>query len=102
MGRVDSQAVSEHLITHGIGGNCRENLFFQMGVDLAVFVDSLELPIVVVEGSDFVLVSDDRDLGPCRILSLFANIALWGLRNKSLDFNRLNHLNFSNHTLKLT
>ncbi|MGD8797154.1 MAG: hypothetical protein PVJ44_01480 [Desulfobacterales bacterium] len=48
MGRVDSQDGSENVITHGICGSCRDNVLFQMGVDLGVFLDSLKLPIVVV------------------------------------------------------
>lgn len=49
LGRVDSQAGSDHVITHGICETCKDNLFFQMGVDLPVFLDSLKLPIVVVD-----------------------------------------------------
>jgi len=47
--RVDSQKHSENAITHGICGSCRDNLLFQMGVELDVFLDSLKLPIVVVD-----------------------------------------------------
>jgi len=45
---VDSQAGCENVITHGICENCSTNLLFQMGVELRVFLDSLRLPVVVV------------------------------------------------------
>jgi hypothetical protein len=48
MGRVDSHAGCENVITHGICENCSTNLLFQMGVELRVFLDSLKLPVVVV------------------------------------------------------
>ena len=44
----DSQADSENVITHGICEGCKDNLLFQMGVELQVFLDSLGVPIVVV------------------------------------------------------
>jgi len=50
LGRVDSQASSENMITHGICANCRDNLLFQMGVEIGEFLDRLKLPIVVVNG----------------------------------------------------
>ena len=48
LGRAHSQADSANVITHGICGNCKDNMLFQMGVELTVFLDSLKLPIVVV------------------------------------------------------
>jgi hypothetical protein len=48
LGRIESQTVYENAITHGICGTCGQNLLFQMGVDLLVFLDSLKLPVVVV------------------------------------------------------
>lgn len=48
MGSDDSKAGSENSITHGICGNCRDNILFQMGVKLGEFLDSLKLPIIVV------------------------------------------------------
>lgn len=41
LGRVDSQTGFENVITHGICEKCRDNLLFQMGVELEVFLDSL-------------------------------------------------------------
>ena len=55
MGRADSQLGSENTITHGICGSCRENLFFQRGVEFGVFLDSLKLPIVVVDGEGIIV-----------------------------------------------
>jgi hypothetical protein len=48
LGMVDSQADCENVITHSICGSCRDNVLFQMGVELREFLDSLKLPIVVV------------------------------------------------------
>lgn len=49
LGGVDSRAGSENVITHGICGDCRNNLSFQAGVELGVFLDSLKLPVVMVD-----------------------------------------------------
>jgi len=48
LGSVDSPASFKNVITHGICEKCRDNLLFQMGVELGVFLDSLKLPVVVV------------------------------------------------------
>jgi PAS domain-containing protein len=45
---VDSHAGLENVITHGICESCRDNLLFQLGVELELFLDSLLVPIVVV------------------------------------------------------
>ena len=60
LGRVESQASSENVITHGICGGCRENLFFQMGVDLGVFLDSLKMPVVLVDRGGTVVTGNDQ------------------------------------------
>jgi hypothetical protein len=36
------------MITHGICKNCRDNILFQLGVELELFLDSLDVPIVLV------------------------------------------------------
>jgi len=45
---VSSQQEPENVITHGICESGRDNLLFQLGVELQVFLDSLDVPIVVV------------------------------------------------------
>jgi hypothetical protein len=60
LGRVDSQAGSENVITHGICGNCKDNLLFQMGVELGVFLDSLKLPVVVVNCGGTIVTGNDQ------------------------------------------
>jgi hypothetical protein len=60
LGRVDSQAVSENVITHGICDNCRDNVLFQMGVELEVFLDRLNLPIVVVNRGGTIVTGNDQ------------------------------------------
>jgi transcriptional regulator with PAS, ATPase and Fis domain len=45
---VNSQAGTENVITHGICRNCRDNILFQLGVELELFLDSLDVPIVLV------------------------------------------------------
>jgi PAS domain-containing protein len=62
--RVDSEAHSENLITHGICDECKDNLDFQMGVDLQIFLDSLGAPILVVNGEGAVVTGN----GPARTL----------------------------------
>ncbi len=49
LGRVHSREGSENLITHGICEDCRDNMLFQTGVGLGEFLDSLGLPVVVVD-----------------------------------------------------
>jgi PAS domain-containing protein len=48
------------LITHGICGNCRDNLSFQSGVELGVFLDSLKLPIVMVDREGTIVTGNDQ------------------------------------------
>jgi hypothetical protein len=60
LGSVDSQEHSEDAITHGICRNCRGNIFFQMGVELGIFLDSLEPPIVVVDQEGTVVTGNDK------------------------------------------
>jgi hypothetical protein len=60
LGRVHSQAASENVITHGICESCRNNVLFQMGVELGVFLDSLKLPIVVVNQGGTIVTGNDR------------------------------------------
>lgn len=60
MFRVDSQPVSENLISHGICEDCQDNILFQMGVELQVFLDSLGVPIVVVNEEGIVVTGNDR------------------------------------------
>jgi hypothetical protein len=47
-------------ITHGICANCKGNIFFQMGVDLGVYLDSLKQPIVVVDQEGTVVTGNDQ------------------------------------------
>ena len=60
MGRVGSQAKFENLITHGICENCRDYMLFQMGVELEVFLDSLKLPVVVVNREGIIVTANDK------------------------------------------
>jgi PAS domain-containing protein len=45
---IDSQAGAGNVITHGICKNCRDNIMFQLGVELESFLNSLNVPIVLV------------------------------------------------------
>jgi hypothetical protein len=60
LGRVELQASSENAITHGICGNCRENVLFQMGVELVEFLNSLRLPVVVVNQEGTIVNGNDQ------------------------------------------
>ncbi len=50
LGSVASKKGFEHGVTHGICGNCKDNLLFQMGVgnNLGVFLNNLKRPILAV------------------------------------------------------
>jgi PAS domain-containing protein len=60
LGTTDSDRDSEKAITHGICGNCRDNIMFQMGVELQVFLDSLNVPILVVNSTGAVVTANNR------------------------------------------
>jgi hypothetical protein len=47
-------------ITHGICGSCKGNIFFQMGVELGIYLDSLKPPIVVVDQEGTVVTGNDK------------------------------------------
>jgi transcriptional regulator with PAS, ATPase and Fis domain len=47
--QIDSLGAEQNTITHGICEDCRDNLLFQLGVELQKFLDSLAVPIVVVD-----------------------------------------------------
>ncbi|MEW5736158.1 MAG: PAS domain-containing protein [Thermodesulfobacteriota bacterium] len=50
---------SDYPITHGICPPCADNLVFQAGVDLGRYLDSLEVPVVVVDGDAVVQTAND-------------------------------------------
>jgi PAS domain-containing protein len=52
---VDSQAGTENVITHGICRNCRDNILFQLGVELEAYLDSLQVPIILVNREGIVV-----------------------------------------------
>jgi hypothetical protein len=56
----DSQAGTENMITHGICNSCRDNVLFQLGVELELFLDSLEAPVVMVNGSGTVVSANNK------------------------------------------
>lgn len=60
LGSVHSPEHSGNVITHGICGNCRGNISFQMGVELGAFLDSLKPPIVVVDQEGAVVTGNDK------------------------------------------
>lgn len=60
LGRIDSQTASEDTITHGICGNCNDNILFQTGVELEVFLDSLKQPVVVVDRDGNVVTGNEQ------------------------------------------
>jgi PAS domain-containing protein len=56
----DSQAGTENMITHGICKSCRDNVLFQLGVELELFLDSLEAPVVMVNQSGTVVSANNK------------------------------------------
>lgn len=58
--RGDLQADTENVITHGICKGCRDNVLFQMGVELESFLDSLEVPVVMVNKSGAVVTANNK------------------------------------------
>jgi hypothetical protein len=60
LGRIESQTGYENVITHGICKTCGDNLLFQMGVDLLEFLDSLKLPVVVVNQAGTIVTGNDQ------------------------------------------
>ena len=60
LGGVDLDPGFEDVISHGICVNCKDNLVFQLGVDLSKFLDSLGLPIVVVNKEGIIVTGNDQ------------------------------------------
>jgi PAS domain-containing protein len=56
----ESKAASKNMITHGICDNCRDNVLFQMGVELEAYLDSLDVPIVLVNQGGKVVTANNR------------------------------------------
>ena len=52
------------MITHGICKNCRDNILFQLGVELGSFLDSLDAPVVLVDGGGTIVTANN----PARML----------------------------------
>ena len=51
MGTMPSDIHAETIITHGICKDCLHQLFGEEGVELQVFLDSLAVPVVVVDAT---------------------------------------------------
>lgn len=49
IGRVENSRHPDDVLSHGICEGCRENLLFQSGVSLKHYLDSLPLPVLVVD-----------------------------------------------------
>ena len=60
LGTIDSHADSGNVITHGICESCKNNALFQLGVDLRVFLNSLEQPVVMVNQNAAVISVNDE------------------------------------------
>jgi PAS domain-containing protein len=55
-----SQADTENMITHGICKSCRDNVLFQLGVELELFLDSLEAPVVMLNKSGAIVTANNK------------------------------------------
>ncbi|MFH1123775.1 MAG: hypothetical protein V1758_08980 [Pseudomonadota bacterium] len=60
LGTIDSDPGTEDQISHGICKDCQDNLFFQLGVDLQVFLDSLKVPVLVVDSNKTVVTGNNQ------------------------------------------
>lgn len=49
---------STELITHSICTECADNLDFQLGVTLQRYLDSLKIPVVLVDGDDRIILAN--------------------------------------------
>lgn len=48
IGRVEGSKLCDSEISHGICESCHDNIMFQQGVPLQQYLDSLPLPVLVV------------------------------------------------------
>lgn len=55
MGYTDSEEGPVGAVSHSICGECADNLDFQLGVTLQRYLDSLNMPVVLVDGEGNVL-----------------------------------------------
>jgi len=44
-----------HVLTHSICSDCSDNLDFQLGVTLTTYLDSFKMPVVALDGNDFLI-----------------------------------------------
>ncbi len=65
IGVIESSRWSERAVSHGICSNCFDNIRFQEGVPLGVYLDSLPAPVYVVDG-DGIMTAVNR--AGCRAL----------------------------------
>jgi PAS domain-containing protein len=60
LGKEESGAEFDRVITHGICDQCQSNLWFQQGVPFEQFIDSLEEPVLVVDSEDRIEIANRR------------------------------------------
>jgi len=56
----DAQDEPDGPISHGICESCKDNMLFQMGVELRRFLDSLDAPILIVDRERTVVAGNNR------------------------------------------
>jgi len=59
---IKNTEVDPHLISHGICDECKSNLEFQHGGPLEKYLETLEAPILVVDGDGDVQMANERAL----------------------------------------
>lgn len=55
----ESSTSPENVITQSICEDCRSNMIFQLGVELQVFLNSLKVPIVMVDREGTVVTANE-------------------------------------------
>lgn len=63
MGNSDADTGSAGQVTHSICGECADNLDFQLGVTLQRYLNSMKMPVVVVDGDGNVLQANSMAAG---------------------------------------
>ena len=57
---LGSELDAQDIITRGLCKDCRYHLFAQMGMPLSEYLDGLEVPIIVVDGSGTIKTANQR------------------------------------------
>ena len=82
IGRVEGSKLSDSEISHGICESCHDNIMFQQGVPLQKYLDSLPLPVLVVN-DDVVVQAANRKACVFSARDRWRSFSFWAATSSS-------------------